>query len=221
MHMATPRDPINLHVAGEKARHKSPFSDLAVPSSSESLTPEFLARWVSPFYMKFLGLHFLKPGFEAELACVYKTIDQKVIEALLFEFNWRPRIVGGHFAAIKNISGVEHLLGTLLLRSDVCFAAEGYCVALARFNSESSRAYLVNYLDYYLGRKDVEFDQGTAIGALGYLDRINGHNDLDRFVANWHEFIGNEQEPGWNPDWAIERFSKRMDRVHELAGKCS
>lgn len=103
--------------------HKSPFSDLVVPSSGESLSPEFCDRWVSPFYMNFLGLHFLKPGFEAALGCVYATIDQKIIEALLSEFDWRPRIVAGHFAALKNISGVVHLVGRLLLRSDVCFAA--------------------------------------------------------------------------------------------------
>jgi hypothetical protein len=171
--------------------------------------------------MKFLGQHFLKSGFEGALAGVFEAIDQKVVEALLSEFDWRPRIVGGHFAAIKNICSMEQLLGTLLLRSDVCFAAEGYCVALARFNSESSRAFLANYLEYYLGRKDLEFDQGTAMGALGYLDRINGSNDLERFVAKWHEFVGNENVSGWNPDWVIERFSKRMERVHELAGMCS
>jgi hypothetical protein len=221
MHMATPNDPIRLHSAGATVRHKGPFSELVVPSSDESLSPEFCARWVSPFYMNFLGLHFLKPGIEVALRRVYPTIDQKVIEALLSEFNWRPRIVGGHFAAIKNVCGVEHLLGTLLLRSDVCFAAEGYCVALARFNSERSRVYFADYLDYYLTRRDLEFDQGTVMCALGYLDRLNGRNDLDRFIPKWQEFIGSECEPGWNLDQAIASFSMRMERVYELAGTCS
>jgi hypothetical protein len=216
--MATPNDPIRLHSAGATVRHKSPFSDLVVPSSDDSLSQEFCDRWVSPFYMNFLGLHFLKPGFEVALGCVYATIDQTVIEALLSKFNWRPRIVGGHFAAIKNVSGVEHLLGKLLLRSDVCFAAEGYCVALARFNSKSSRQYFADYLDYYLTRRDLEFDQGTVMGALGYLDRLNGGNDLDRFLPRWQEFIGSE---GCSADQTIARFSRRMERVYELAGKCS
>lgn len=219
--MATPNDPIRLHSAGATVRHKSPFSHLVVPPSDESLSPEFCDQWVSPFYLDFLGLHFFKPEFEADLGRVYAAIDQKIIEALLSEFNWRPRIVGGHFAALKNICCVEHWVGTLLLRSDVCFAADGYCVALARFNSESSRQYFADYLDYYLTRKDLEFDQGTVIGALGYLDHLNGRNDLDRFKPKLQEFIGSKSELGWTVDQATARFSKRMERVFELAGKCS
>jgi Family of unknown function (DUF6000) len=217
--MPTPTDPIHLHSAGATARHKSPFSDLAVPSSVQPLSREFVARWVSPFYMSFLGLNFLKAEFESAFDRVSATIDQQVIETLLSEFDWRPRIVGGYFAAIKNIYGAERLLGTLLLRSDVCYAATGYCLALARFNSESARIYLTDYLDYYLAGKDLEFDQGTVMGALAYMDRVNSRNDFDRFMPKWHEFIGNES--GWNPDWVIEKFSERMRRVLELADKCS
>jgi hypothetical protein len=46
----------------------------------------------------------------------------------------RMRIVGAWFSAIKQYTEFEQAIGNLLLRSDVCYAGRGYCLALASFN---------------------------------------------------------------------------------------
>jgi hypothetical protein len=93
---------------------------------------------------------------------------------LLTFFNWRPRIVGANFAAIKNAWQHGDHIGRLLLRSDVCLAGTGYALALARFNNEQSIRYLQMYLDHYLGQVNLWFNQGAVMGALAYLDKANG-----------------------------------------------
>src|SRR5262245_43788691 len=79
-------------------------------------------------------------------------------------------------------------IGHLLLRSDVCYAGTGYCVALARFNTRDSTGFLLEYLDYYLTRHDLWFDQGCAMGAIGYLDSRDGSNNLESLMEKWVAF---------------------------------
>ncbi len=120
-----------------------------------------------------------------ELKAIYDEITPEVVTRLLTEFDWRPRFAAGDFAALKCFVELEDPIGKLLLRSDVCFAGKNYCAALAEFNSAKSVDYLREYLAYYLTRPDLEYDQGHAIGALGYLDEINSTTYLDRYRSSW------------------------------------
>ena len=208
--MSTPDDPLSLHVAGATVRHRGPFSGLVVPPPGPPPSQEFVDRWVAPFYLNLPG-----PEFDAEFDRVSADIDAPLVETLLREFNWRHRIVGGYFAAIRNIVEAEDLIGTLLLRSDLCYAGQGYCLALARCGNASALRYLTTYLDYYLDRPDLWYDQGDAMGAVAYLDRVHGRNDLARFLPRWHRFVADK--PNWKIGPQIEYFSGWMDRVHALA----
>jgi hypothetical protein len=159
---------------------------------------------VAPFY----PLNLWRDGeiFVRALRPVCSQIDEQLVKELLSYFNWRPRLVGAYFVAVRRLAGLEQQIGRLLLRSDVCEAGRGYCVALARLNTGSSAALLMEYLDYYLTRADLWFDQGFAMAALGYLDHENGTHLREGFVGRWHDFIANK------PNWDLTR----NDEIFEL-----
>lgn len=199
-------DEIRLHVAGATVRHSSRFEDLEVPVCRENPSPEFMKKWVQPFYMQ--RLFDDRSGFVEAVRAVVPGLTDAVIAELLAYFNWRPRLVGAYFVAIKRLSAFEEQLGRLLLRSDLCDAGRGYCAALARLNSPTATDFLEQYLDYYLARADLWFDQGDAMAALGYLDEQNGTSRRARFEPLWQRFI--ENKPTWDLDRCDEMFRAMM-----------
>jgi hypothetical protein len=90
-------------------------------------------------------------------------------------------------------------------------------LALAQLNTPKSRQFLHEYLDYYLTRSDLRFDQGDAMGAVAYLDGINGTKDLPLFINKWYLFI--QHQPDWDLAWCCSSFSDRMARVKFLVAK--
>jgi hypothetical protein len=198
---------IKLHVAGTTVRHQNPFSQLPIPQNAEELSIEFLEKWVSPFYMtSFSNSVFLK-----HLKPIAHELSEEVVAHLLGDFNWRTRIVGAWFSAIKQYAGFEQVIGNLLLRSDVCYAGGGYCIALASFNTKAATEFLCKYLDYYLSRPDLFFDQGDAMGALAYLDTVNQTQNLGRFIPSWEKFVADKSN--WDLTRSIESFAKQMEEV--------
>ena len=198
---------IKLHVAGATVRHQHPFSQLSIPQNAEELSDEFIEKWVTPFYMT----SFSNGAFLENLKPVAHELSEEVVSHLLGDFNWRTRIVGAWFSAIKQYAEFEQVIGNLLLRSDVCYAGVGYCIALASFNTDASIEFLCRYLDYYLNRPDLWFDQGAAMGALAYLDSINQTQHLERLTPSWEKFVSNK--PHWNLARSIESFAKQMEEV--------
>jgi hypothetical protein len=146
-------------------------------------------------------------------------MNRDMAYTLLSYFNWRPRRVGAHIVALRQLDELTELVGRLLLRSDVCFAGSSYCLALAQLNTPKSRQFLHEYLDYYLTRSDLSFDQGAAMGAVAYLDGINGTKDLLLFINKWYLFI-HHGELRWDLVWSCRGFSDRMARVKFLVAKC-
>jgi hypothetical protein len=63
--------------------------------------------------------------FITNLRPVYDEIDEGLIVTLLSQFDWRPRITGAYFAAVKKLASLDDHIGNLLLRSDVCYAGHG------------------------------------------------------------------------------------------------
>ncbi len=143
--------------------------------------------------------------FIAAVRTIREEVSPEIAMMLLANFNWRPRITAGYFAAIWNWSELVSPIGRLLLRSDVCYAALGYCLALRRFNSRQSVDYLVEYLEYYLARLDLRFDQSDAMAALGQLDRENGICERDRLLPLWQEFANNTKLNLIQSDQLFER----------------
>jgi len=106
-----------------------------------------------------------------QFATAAQTIDLDIVHNLFGDFDWRTRIAGAYFAAIKGYIELVDILGTHLLKSEVCFAGKGYALALATFGGERAAYYLTTYLDYYLDQTDLYYDQGEVFCALEHVNR--------------------------------------------------
>ena len=207
-----------LHSAGATVLHRSPFDDLDVPVSQTPLDAVIRDRWVKPLYMSFP--HRLGTA-EPVLLAQFREIRPELIAALLAQFNWRPRIVGAFLVALEQRPEFEDLLGKLLLRSDVCYAGRGYCLALARLNTRGALRFLQEYLRYYLTRVDLYFDQASALAAVTYLDSVNDTRHADEFAEPWTQFVRDKDKEGWNFDAACSQFHATVRAVASLHARCS
>lgn len=72
----------------------------------------------------------------------------------------------------------------MLLDSELVYAGQGYCFALARFGEPEDAEILAAYLDRYLPRKDCVYNQDRAIGALLHLDAKLGTAHAQRFLGS-------------------------------------
>ncbi len=200
---------MRLHSAGATVGNSSPFAELESPSSDESFEPAELRHWVFPSPGAIYGLEKSDEYFE-----LCRTVSPKIILALFREFNWRDRITAACYSAALGLNEFEAVIGNLLLKSEVCFAGRGYCVALASFNSKDSIAYLEKYLEYYLTQKDKCFEQGVAMGALAYLDRVNGTDLVSTKLELWDDFVKDKEN--WNLEDNISDFEEQMKSVKKL-----
>jgi hypothetical protein len=199
---------IALHVSGAIVRHRNPFEELHVPRNSTDLSNKFIEKWVAPFYM---GIH--SKINESNIPLFVKAsqeINIDIVKTLLGDFNWRTRLSGAFFAAVHDYKELEESIGNLLLKSEVCYAGTGYCLALAIFNTETSKDYLVKYLKYYLTRKDLWFDQAAVYCALDFLDK----DAANKFDDAWRDFV--IDKPRWNIESHKEHFHKNIEIIKEI-----
>lgn len=189
---------IALHVSGATVRHKNPFEQIEVPRNEEELSEEFVEKWVVPFYMN--SISNLDDTSIKAFADTAKEIDMDTVTKLLSDFDWRARITGAFFAAINDYKELEDIIGKQLLKSEVCYAGSGYCLALATFGTKNAKDYLNTYLDYYLDRKDLYFDQADAYCALEYLDKDSASKLMDK----WNSFAPNKKH------WSLEQSRKHF-----------
>lgn len=197
-----------------------PFQSLEVPEG-EPLPRAMVDRWVTPFYMRLHQLDTIATRNEVFdlLAGPCTDMTVEVVQALLRNRNWRSRIVGAHLAACKDLRELTEWIGRLLLRSDLCYAARGYCVALAHFNTRESTSFLLEYLHYYLGQLDLDYDQSDAMAAIAYLDSRNGTSNRISLMASWTRFAAGH--PSCDLDAAIAGFALRMAQISALSARCS
>lgn len=207
---------IRLHSAGATVRHKYSFANLSSFQNNFELTEEFLKTWAAPFYMK-IGSD--NDEWIESLAKVKNKITKEITLSLLGNFNWRTRQTGAFFAAIKNYTDLIDIIGVHFLKSEVCFAGRIYAFVLASFNTPQCVEYLNLYLDYYLTKPDLWFDQKQAMEAVAYLDKINRTNYSALHLTNWIKFI--ENKLNWNKeintDW-IEKQINLIEIVKSRAG---
>lgn len=199
---------IELHIAGATVRLENPFEDLIIPRNSEELPEKFVKKWVIPFYMT--SFSHLSKETQKDFIDIFQQIDSEIVTKLLGDFNWRTRIVGAYFAALKDLTEFEEIIGNHLLKSEVCYAGSGYCLALANFGTEESKNFLKRYLDYYLKRKDLWFDQSDAMAALYWLNK----QEAEKYEPLWREFIADK--PYWNLKSSKENFAKSMENIKKI-----
>ncbi|MFD6888617.1 DUF6000 family protein [Streptomyces sp. NPDC059957] len=73
-----------------------------------------------------------------------------------------------------------------------CCAGLAYCVALAGFGAPRDGDLLSAYLDRYLRRPDLAYDQTVAMGALVFLDLNLGGGQTARFLGPdglWEQWL--------------------------------
>ena len=211
-------DPGERHSAGTTVVHKHPFAALTLPEPPVSLSREASSRWVAPLYMKIFG-GAADPALGPLVVERWPDMTEPVMHALLVDFNWRSRIVGAWLAALRQQRALTELVGRLLLRSDVCYAGRGYCLALARFNTAESIGFLLEYLGYYLTRIDLTYDQRWAMASIAYLDRHNGTDSLGPLTGAWDRFVASR--PHWQLAESIAAFDRQMANLDAIAQRCA
>ncbi|WP_308190575.1 DUF6000 family protein [Streptomyces sp. HPF1205] len=102
---------------------------------------------------------------------------------ILLDGGWRERKTAAWLIAVAGRSGFRDRLGELLLASEGPYAGMAYCVALATFGTSADAGLLAAYLDRYLARFDLDYDQGPAIGALLLIDARLSADNAARFLT--------------------------------------
>ncbi|SFN22770.1 hypothetical protein SAMN05421594_1641 [Chryseobacterium oleae] len=182
---------INLHSAGATVRHRSDFDHLKSLKNEFDLDQEFINKWVLPFYMK---IRHTSDSWIEEVKQLKDEITEEVTSALLGDFNWRTRTVGAYFSAIKNYQNQIDIIGVHLLKSEVCYAGDVYALVFAFYNNEKALDYLNKYLDYYLQKPQLYFDQERVMETVVYLDTINGTHNFAKHLIHWEKMLENRNQ---------------------------
>jgi hypothetical protein len=181
-----------------------PFRNVAdhgtgrVPTSEDILV-------VKPHYMK---LH--APDHFAAVVATATSMSVEEVDHLLRLQEWRSRSTAAYLAAVCGYVNLEDAIGRLLLRSDLVYAGRSYAMALASFGSPSAVAFLERYLEVYLRRPDLWFDQGDVLAALSWVDLQDGQNRHSRWAALWTDFVADK------PHWSLKGFEGRFGVDMEL-----
>jgi hypothetical protein len=133
----------------------------------------------------------------------------------LLDSEWRSRLTAAWLIGLDRRTRFRDRLAEMLLDSELVYAGQGYCVALARFGTPADADILCAYLDRYLPRLDCYYDQHWAIGALLHLDEQLGSTRADRFLTPgglWEKSATSRQDPA---DW-----HRSLTRQCALADEC-
>ncbi|KMQ60274.1 hypothetical protein ACM46_18895 [Chryseobacterium angstadtii] len=182
---------INLHSAGATVRHRSDFDHLKSHKNEFQLDKEFIDKWVLPFYMTIRHTSGL---WIEEIKQLKDEITEDITAALLGDFNWRTRTVGAYFSAVKNYESQVDIIGVHLLKSEVCYAGDLYALVFAFYNNEKTVRYLNQYLDYYLQKPELYFDQERVMETVVYLDTINGTHNFAKHLIYWEKMLERRKE---------------------------
>jgi hypothetical protein len=140
--------------------------------------------------------------FVRDLARAAETITPHEL-GLLLDSGWRERKTAAWLIAIAGRTGFRQRLGELLLASRAPYAGPAYCIALATFGTTADADLLAAYLDHYLARPDLDYDQASALGALLHLDATQGTDHATRFLTPdgpWQR---------WTQEWTHEQPHRR------------
>jgi hypothetical protein len=195
-------------------RHETPFSRLHVRWATGEIPMDFYRKWVLRIFGT--GPWCDAASIRAMIDPIRHEITLEVASDLLSLAQYRARFVGGSFVGLLRMEPLEEEVGKLLLRSDGPYSGFAFVVALARLNTRSSRQFLCDYLDYYLTRRDLDFEQPFVLAALEHLDGKNGTRLHESFLDRWNEGSrGSRYDP--LPD--SRRFFARMFQANETVGR--
>ncbi|MFJ8948010.1 DUF6000 family protein [Streptomyces sp. NPDC102395] len=144
---------------------------------------------------------------------------------VLLDRGWRERGTAAWLIAVAGRTEFRERLGELLLASERPFVGQDYCLALATFGTPADADLLVAYLDRYLPRLDLDYDQRAALGALLLLDAKLGTDRAARFLVPgglWQQWIhGQGSKARDDPDEYREFIGMLCAFADEAAKHCS
>jgi Family of unknown function (DUF6000) len=134
--------------------------------------------------------------FESAMGRDARKVSDRELGTLL-DSEWRSRLTAAWLIGLDRRTHFRDRIGEMLLDSELVYAGQGYCLALARFETAVDADILSAYLDRYLPL-DRPCDQNWAIGALLHLDERLGANRADRFLIPgglWEKSVTSRNDP--------------------------
>jgi hypothetical protein len=141
-------------------------------------------RSVSALYLPLLNGNFMRAtpidalDFERALATALRELEERDIREML-RAGWRERLVAAWIVGLRQWGRFIEPIAQRLIESEVPYAGQGYCAALASMPNEQSRHALRAYLDV---ERDEELDEPWALAAL----EIVAPGDLWRYARKKH-----------------------------------
>jgi hypothetical protein len=131
-------------------------------------------RYLKLLHGNVLGLHGSeRTSFMLAMGQDAQQITDHELSTLL-DSEWRARLTAAWLIGLDRRTRFRDRLAGLLLDSQLVYAGQGYCLALARFETTADTDLLCAYLDRYLPRGDLHYDQHWSVGALLHLDERLG-----------------------------------------------
>ncbi|MEU4170780.1 DUF6000 family protein [Streptomyces sp. NPDC026665] len=150
-----------------------------------------------PRYMDLASTRVLRPGWPHAEHHARQVIEDAAaitdaeLNALL-GYEWRSRLTAAWLIGVARRTSFRERIGDLLLESEVCYAGTAYCFALARFGTPADAEIISAYLERYLPRTDLYYNQPSALGALLRLDAHLGTHHVTRFIEPdglWDQWV--------------------------------
>lgn len=186
----------------------TPFDNLPTHKNNDELSKAFIQKWAMPYYLK-IGSYDRSSWPEAVKQLKHEiTLD--VCLLLLGDFNWRTRLAGAYFAAVKGYKELIDVIGIHLLKSEVCCVGHVYTLVLTFFNDEQSIRYLHQHAACYLTQYHHHADPKLVIEALLYLDNKNGTAHFSEHANNWYTY---QQERTAFEKWQAEEVAKMLGQA--------
>ncbi|WP_392958833.1 DUF6000 family protein [Streptomyces sp. LN245] len=139
---------------------------------------------------------------------------------ILFEGGWRERKTASWLVVVAGRAEFRSRIGELLLASGEPYAGAAYCVTLATFGDSADADLVCRYLDRYLLRPDLGYDQGLALGTLLHLDAALGTERASRYLATgglWQQWT--DATPGLVRE--PQEYRQFVDQLCSFADECA
>jgi len=157
--------------------------------------------------------------FERELVQAARDITPAEL-GILFQGGWRECRTASWLVVVAGRTEFRSRIGELLLASGGPYAGAAYCVTLATFGESADADLVCRYLDHYLLRPDLGYDQGIALGTLLHLDAALGTERASRYLAAgglWQQW--SDATPGRAQD--PQEYRQFVDQLCSFAGECA
>jgi hypothetical protein len=173
-------------------------------SSDDSDLSGLIHRYVTPGrrYLKLGGSLFrMADGERAEFLRKLSRAAQEITPrelTVLLDAGWRERKAAAWLVAVAGRTEFRERLGGLLLASEAPYAGQAYCVALGTFGTSADAEILAGYLDRYLLRPNLPYDQARVLGTLLHVDAKLGTEQAARFLTPgglWQQWAGDHADP--------------------------